>query len=320
LNVGCSEGEAFVEEEIKGCAMKRRQGFTLLELLVVIAIISVVVALTIPILHKVRRKGTVLTSPIVYTGENHGVYLTNLGGGEPFQVSAPSRSLYPDARWSPSGERLGFDLTEPSGKVYSAILDPLADRLVKYPVIGRFHGWADANTFVEWAYLKGPVFYFRDANTGALLRTITLARGQEWDPLSPTPLACQRGVIVTAVASSVVLLKKDLSVAKWIYSLPATPPYYIDPVNPQIDPSGEWAAWTTHEYKESGGSSKTFVVFKHVNDPPSKLPTILDTGLSESTFCDWTENGNLLITGPPTTNPKSLFNIYDKLFVFERSN
>src|SRR5262245_40437491 len=91
-------------------------GFTLIEVLVVIAIIAILLALLLPALSRARRAAVVLASPVVYTGADRAVHLTDPNGSSDLVLARWSQSACPVCHappsWAPSGLMIG--LTRPS--------------------------------------------------------------------------------------------------------------------------------------------------------------------------------------------------------------
>ena len=164
-----------------GAAKRQSNAFTLVELLVVIAIIAVLIAILLPVLLKARRKAVVLASPIVYHAwSGNMLRIADPRGSFDMEVT-PAYGSPGDRRpgrpqWSPSGQKIGFELNNWSGTgpQFMGILDPMSGTITKHGETNPrprtyFRGWWDDNAFIEGN--GGGTVYIRDASTGAILRT-----------------------------------------------------------------------------------------------------------------------------------------------------
>jgi len=274
--------------------MRKRKGFTLVELLIVIGIIASLMAILLPVLWKVRRKAMVLACPIAYIGVDRRIHLTDPLGKIDLQYEeAKTRSDI--IIWSPSGQKVGFHLhcEADSPTAHIGILDPMSGQISQYELIPStgFTGWADSGSFIEAGFSEVHV---RDVKTGAVLRRALYRKGDCLvSPMMPAPGNLAGGAYVAsgmlAYSSSVVmLLRKDLSYGKVLLRI--LPGGGISSNgDARVDPLGEWVAWTG--YTKSGHR----VGLKRLNEPSSILPTVLGEQFSEAWFCDWTEDGNLLV-------------------------
>jgi hypothetical protein len=207
--------------------------------------------------------------------------------------------------WSPSGQKLGFHLhcEADSPTAHIGILDPMSGQISKYelrPSTG-FRGWADSGSFIESGFSEVLV---RDVKTGAVLRRAFFRNGDWLGSLTmPAPGNLAGGAYVVSgkpadSPSVVMLLRKDLSYGKvlwrWLPRCGIGAPW-----DARVDPLGEWVAWT--------GSTKSGnrVGLKRLNEPSSILPTVLGEQFSEAWFCDWTEDGNLLVNATKGDGPRA---------------
>ena len=280
--------------------MKRRMSrhgrgaFTLVELLVVIAIISVLISILLPVLSKARRRAQVLASPIAYVGKDYRLHLTNPSGDIDIDLAGPRIEnccvCHSPPAWSPSGRKIAFRLMDRGG-AYVGIVEPISGRVVKFPERpgGYFVGWVSADQFLarDDGRFSGR-FWVRDANTGAVSRTMNI--GHEPMCVSAVPTVAGAYFIATDVGSqrgreTICLLRKDLSLGKPIYSS-------MDGLlqSPRVDPMGEYVAWTNSR----GSSNSAVIAMKAIKSHSSEPPTLIGGSYGSAFFCDWTEDSKLL--------------------------
>jgi len=267
--------------------MSKRKAFTLPELLIVIAIIALLISILLPVLWQVRRRAIVLVCPIAYMGDDGMLHLTDPYGKwdlDYLETRGPSKRGS-RIRWSPSGQRIGLSLEGPR----PAILDPMSGHVrvhpQSYPAV--FSGWFDSSTFVDSDMNSPSRYCVRDVDTGAIRQTLVGPSIGEWEVASLPPHVTGGQFIAVAPAAgegirAVVLLRKDLTVGKVIA--------HETGVNPVVDPLGEWVAWYV-----GVGNGKRVVAIKRMSEPSSAPSTLVGQQFQSVTFCDWTEDGRLLV-------------------------
>jgi prepilin-type N-terminal cleavage/methylation domain-containing protein len=272
--------------------MGRRKAFTLVELLVVIAIIAILIAILLPVCIKIRNRALVLASPIAYIAEDGGVYLTGPRGGYSLPVSDLGvRAVSVDGQhclaWSACGRRVGFSGSYGPG----AYAMPDWNTFVHEPSTAkgwhyiwgwpRFAGFVDDDTYLGWgAYGHQMV---RVENSSITFFNLPDSSQYYYTFAQAPPMA--GGGYVACIgdashASLIVLLGRNFEPRKTLWRFPDWA-HLPGLCAPAIDPFGEWVAW----------SWNARVMVKRIDEHTAATVTTLDIGY----FCDWTEDGNLLV-------------------------
>jgi len=269
--------------------LRRRKAFTLVELLVVIAIIAILIAILLPVCIKIRNRALVLASPIAYVGDDGGVYLTGPKGGYEVRISPPgiransSHGLDAPLGWSACGRRLAYHATDATGEAVSYVHEPSTGK--EWRITGssrRFSGWIDYNTYLGPGAWGHAIIKFETGDDRTFFQIPDSSN--HYDTLAPAP-ACADGRYVAAchgggAGCQIAFVNKNFLPAKVIWRWPDAQKDQHNHCSPQVDPTGEYAAWPL-----DGGTA-----VRRIGESSSAPLTMLP-----GTFCDWTEDGNVLI-------------------------
>ena len=191
-------------------------------------------------------------------------------------------------QWSPCGRRIGFNAYHRTeGREYTVFMEPMSNQVWKYES-QRFGGFIDYDTWLETGAWGHQV---RSVETGRPVDRFSLPDDRHYDTFAPAP-PTSGGAFVASwhgdIRPCIGLVMKNYQPGKAIYTWPQADFGRHYHLNPQVDPTGEWAGWQN----PTGFGGGAFI--RGLREGPS-APLV---ALSDNcTFSDFTADSHVLVTG-----------------------
>jgi hypothetical protein len=280
--------------------LSKRNSFTLVELLIVLAIIMILISILLPVLSKARRAAG---GPIAYIGKDYRVRVASPSGGD-FDLApadiADTGSHRAFVNWSPRGDRLALHANHPNYSTSIVEFPGGNSRLFREEQYIAIKGWQDGSHYVSGK--TDAIMLVRNADTGSIVNEIRLPDSMKnyWtlylQPLPPFGKAHYVAIFLRQdnAYTYVSLMRKDLTPARTIYSA------HNNKLSPfpsaKADAMCEWVGWSDYTWMNGPHG----VAFKRMDDPAELEPTVIAANkvgpeYSHMLFCDWTDDGNLLV-------------------------
>jgi prepilin-type N-terminal cleavage/methylation domain-containing protein len=281
---------------------QHQRGFTLLEVLVVVGIIGLLVAILLPTLNRARRAAIVLASPVAFTGTDSAVHLTDPSGQSDLVVAKMGQSGCPVCHsppvWSPTGTTIGFTKAgKTSGEYLASLLEPVSGRVRTWSSTSEnFIGWLDSERYLQSNGPWTPSIVRVDNGKEKVISNSVF----QFEYIAPAPVHSPGPYIgmfyetKPSAGDVIAFFRKDLSPGKRVWRETrggGIAGSVQSQLSPRVDPMGEFVGWTLAR------NQRPYVAVKSVKAHSTEAPLLYGSAYLGMYFCDWTEQGDLLVNG-----------------------